>query len=143
MHSISIRDDETDAPRTIRNPLEPENIKRGVFIWHDGMSSACKWDCPAMIAEVNPGRREFRVLSLDDMKVHETDYDFVLDARARGSRKTMRIATSEEVKTYLANRLTGLIKCAVQKANEEDWPGVQKALANLEHFDEVRKTLKL
>ncbi len=137
MHTIQIIDDQTGAPRFIANPLEPELIRNGVFIWYDGGSGAAAWDCPGMIVEVIP-RKEFRVLSFDTMNIRTSWYDFVLDTRAHGSRKTMRIATPDEVRAYIDNQRTGLVECLLQASRQ-----VQKRSEELEHFDQVYRTLKL
>lgn len=101
----TIRDEISGKPRVIENPLFPEHIKKGAYVWYDGTTSMTTWNCPAVIIEVDYAKRRFRIQSLDDMKEQLDWYTFGVTARSPHARKCMRVATEQEVRDYVQKRL--------------------------------------
>lgn len=118
-------------PLTIENPLTAEHIKEGALLWYWGFTSIGGWDCPAIITQVNEKRRRFKVRSLDDMREQDQWYSFGCTKNSETSRQTMRVASAEEVKTYMdARRVRLTDRITNAKAD------VTRAESDLARFDE-------
>lgn len=115
---------------TIENPLMAEHVEVGRLLWYWGFTSVSGWNCPAIITQVDEKKRRFRVRSLDDMKEQDQWYDFATGKGAPTSRMTMRLATTEEVRTYLEAQLAHLREeeTSAQRAHER----AQKAVMDFE-----------
>jgi hypothetical protein len=98
-----IENQRTGEDEVIENPLMPEHVAVGRLIWYHGFTSQGPWDCPAVIRLVDLVDSKFYVRSLDDMMVQCQAYAFHPENDLSSySRQTMRLATPEEVVTYLA-----------------------------------------
>jgi hypothetical protein len=90
-------------------PILKKDIGVGTLVWYKGLTSRGSWDCPAVVYRVSPKRRNFRVMSLDDMVKQNQDYR--LDPHggeySSSSRHNMRLASVAEVDTYLLEHLSG------------------------------------
>jgi len=126
------------SPVVIEHPLLPEYIQEGRLLWYWGFTSVSGWDCPAVITEVDTKNQKFKVRSLDDMKEQRQLYSFICDKGSPTSRKTMRLASKEEVASYLDERQASLkkrIRYAGRKATS--------SRGQLNEFEKQRAALSL
>ena len=95
-------------------PIEKKDIGVGTLVWYKGHTSRASWDCPAVMYDVSPMHRNFRLMSLDDMVEQNQVYrlDFSSSELSPSSRHNMRLASIAEVDDYLAEHSLG--KTAVQ-----------------------------
>lgn len=136
--SIVLKDQISGKPVEIQDPLLPEHVKVDRLLWYSGMTSTFSWDCPAVITQVDPERKLFRVRSLDDMIEQRQEYPFENSSEYADSRGSMRLATSEEVRAYVACQRKHLeARIADSKASVDR---CERALAQ---FDEIRATLEI
>lgn len=98
--------------------LKPEDIKVGALIWYHGETYMSAWDCPAEIVEVNLEEGWFRVRSLDDLKVQDQKYDFLIDQHTPASRKNMRIPDTDKVVEFLQKQRRGIADAIQEKQDE-------------------------
>ncbi|MDR3548524.1 MAG: hypothetical protein P4M11_09720 [Candidatus Pacebacteria bacterium] len=88
-------------------PVTKEHVKVGTLIWYSGRTSMFEWDCPAVITQVYPRKRTFKVRSLDDMREQDQEYNFDPNDGAPDSRLSMRLSNPAEVAAYLKERHVG------------------------------------
>lgn len=136
--SIVLKDEVSGKPVEIQDPLLPEHVKVGRLLWYSGITSTSSWDCPAVITQVNLERKFFRVRSLDDMIEQREEYPFENDSEYADSRGSMRLATSEEVRAYVAYQREHLeARVAHSKTS------VDRCERALTQFDEVLATFEI
>lgn len=87
--------------------LEQKDVGIGTLVWYKGFTSQSSWDCPAVIYHVSRDRKSFQVMSLDDMRRQDQEYDVDMSERSPNSRSNMRIASVAEVDAYLKARKSG------------------------------------
>ena len=113
-----------------------EHIKQGTFIWYSGRTSCSGWNCPAVITRVSNKKHVFYVKSLDDMVEQSQAYDFEVIEHSCDSRKSMRLATPEDVVAYLNTREEELNADVPKKRRE-----FRKSMDALHRFRDGRKEL--
>jgi hypothetical protein len=130
--SITIEDEISGKPVVIERPLLAEHIKVDQLLWYNGFTSTGRWNCPAIITQVNTNKKQFRVRSLDDMVEQDQWYEFDTSKGSSGSRKTMRLVEPSEVKAYLEKR-----RLALQQNVEFAKTDLQSAEEVLKRFDDI------
>ncbi len=110
--------------------LRPGDIREGTLIWYSGESMTHIWNCPAVIEQVDRKNRRFQVRSLDDLEAQDQWYGYDIKHDAPRSRRTMRIASAEEVEAYLGRRRIGLVAAIAEKEAE-----LARARTSLEGHD--------
>ncbi len=136
--SITIQDGISGEPVVIERPLLAEHIEVGRLLWYNGFTSGGRWNCPAIITNVNNKRKRFRVRSLDDMIEQFDWYEFSISKNSPESRQTMRLVEPAEVKAYLEQRRRRL-----QETVEDAKASLQRTEATLGNFDSIVATLNI
>ncbi|MBP9771810.1 MAG: hypothetical protein KBD16_02710 [Candidatus Pacebacteria bacterium] len=85
-------------------PLKPDDIAVGKYIWYSGSTALDAWDCPAVITHVDFEQRIFKIRSLDDMKEQALSYTFELEEHSPPSRVSMRAISTAEAREYVRAR---------------------------------------
>ncbi len=136
--ALTLKHPVTGKPLVIENPLLAEHVQIGRLLWYFGYTSTWEWDCPAVIAEINEEKKEFRVRSFDDMKVQHQWYSYSTNEGSPTSRMTMRLSDADEVNKYLLAQRQCL-EAEVTRAKDR----YDRAKEALESFDRERAALKL
>lgn len=90
--------------------LTTANITKGTYIWYSGKTATSQWSCPAVITRVDDDAKVFYVKSLDDMMEQSQKYEFEVTKQSSWSRRSMRLATLDEVGVYLDKQEESLIE---------------------------------